>query len=308
MIHGFNGSPADFSGHGAPSLASVLSALPGVAATYFNYQTYASDWVTDPHIGPALAADIACLGDTSRSNGGSGKVILVAHSMGGLAVRYAAAQRIGGRSVATRIGLVVTVATPNTGSWIDGMVTSTARSVEGHLPTKGAASNVAANQILALARRACGSGSPNSGAAAEVASFCGLVLSPDSPAGRALVPGSRQLAALPRLPDSLPLFAVAGDIELTTGPLAFGPVTLPLSVALPLDVGDLLVTPASALAGANHPGALSGHYTDACSEPLADLDERGSAVPSCSHTALLDAPPVTAAVTKVVRRYLVGAT
>ena len=45
-----------------------------------------------------------------------GKVILIDHSMGGLATRYAAAQTVDGRPVWDEIGLVVTLGTPNLGS------------------------------------------------------------------------------------------------------------------------------------------------------------------------------------------------
>ena len=306
FVHGLDGSPSSFISHGDPSLASTLSALPGVSASYFDYQAYASEWVTDPHIGPALARDIACLADTSTANGGPGKVIVVTHSMGGLALRDAAAQTVAGRSVAARIGLAVTVAAPNTGSWIDGVVhTATVAAT----PKQSATAQSVTAGILDAVRTACDAPNGTSGPAADLLSVCGLVLAPDTPGGQAMVPGSKQLAALAPLPLSVPLYAVAGDTDLTTtlDPGGLGPLP-PVTVAVPVAVGDLLVKPDSALAEANHPGPYSGSYTDTCTVNLNRLTDATTLATvgwgGCTHGGLLYASPVTAAVTGDVTRYL----
>jgi hypothetical protein len=88
-------------------------------------------WVTKTGIGRQLALTIKCLAAKSAAAGGTGKVLLVAHSMGGLAIRCATDERPGGCNsgggdpvpppvlgVADDIGLVVTFGTPNTGSFL----------------------------------------------------------------------------------------------------------------------------------------------------------------------------------------------
>jgi pimeloyl-ACP methyl ester carboxylesterase len=69
--------------HTTRSLIGQLQRLPGAAVFTFDYRDYAARWVTDDHLGPALGRVIDCLYKAS-----GGKVIVVAHSMGGLIARY----------------------------------------------------------------------------------------------------------------------------------------------------------------------------------------------------------------------------
>ncbi len=62
------------------SLVGQLQRIPGAAVFTFYYHNYSARWVDDSHIGPALGTVIDCL---YRATGE--KVIVVAHSMGGLA-------------------------------------------------------------------------------------------------------------------------------------------------------------------------------------------------------------------------------
>jgi triacylglycerol lipase len=314
FVHGLDSSPSDFTRYGDPNLASALTSLPGVSASYFDYHAYSSDWVTNPHIGPALADDIACLADTSKAHGGSGRVIVVAYSMGGLALREAASQTVAGTSVASRIGLAVTIATPNTGSWIDGVARSAidgvARSaIDGrsaHAPGAALEQLVAA-QIESLVRQVCAAQGDDSDVLSGLIEVCGELGSADSPAGRALVPGSAQLDALAPLPVSVPLFAVAGDIQVTTPAVDVGPMSI--TVSIPAAIGDLLVKPDSALAETGHEGPFSGRYTDRCTENLTHLavvNVQRSGWTGCEHGELLYAPAVTAAVVADVDHYLAG--
>jgi pimeloyl-ACP methyl ester carboxylesterase len=299
FVHGLNGSPADFTGR-SPSLASTLAATPGVTESFFDYAAASNQWVTDPRIGPALARDIACLADRSKLNGGPGKVIVVAHSMGGLALRQAASDTVGTEAVATRIGLAVTIATPNTGSWIDGLAGGR------NTPRPGSADATTqryAQAILNLATTICGSASPATAPGGPLTALCGLVAEPASPAAQAMVPGSDQLSALPALPAAIPLYAVAGNIRLqTVTPLVH------TRVDVPVQVGDLLVRPDSALAEAGHPGTGSGTFTANCDMSVSQLtDGHPTGWPGCTHGGLLYDPGVSQAVAADVRAYLAAA-
>ena len=103
---------------------AITKGVPGVTVVtpfdYYSTAHQATGWVTDPAIGAALATDITCLASASAAQGGPGEVIIVAHSMGGLAVRCAVDQACVGQghkaANADQIGLVVTLGTPNLGS------------------------------------------------------------------------------------------------------------------------------------------------------------------------------------------------
>jgi hypothetical protein len=296
FVPGMGSQPTKFTTGGSASLASAVGRLPHVRISYFDYHSYDLDWVTDPHIGPALARTIACLGDKSQVLGGPGKVVVIAHSMGGLALRDAAAQVVAGRSVASRLGLAVTVATPNDGSWVEGVVTSAFGdpNATGH-----GIERLVVDRLLLAARSACASRAQNPKALAGLAGSCGLLLSPGSPAARAMAPGSAQLAALPPLPQSIPVFAVAGSIRLVAG---LGGI----SAELPVDLGDLLVQQSSALAEAGRGGPGSGSFTDTCSENISRLlsDPAALSRVECEHGELLFAAPVGQGIQGAVGAYL----
>src|SRR4029077_5869731 len=98
----------------------VVSEVAGIKTSTFNYQRHSLQWVTDPHIGQNLASTILCLSQSSLAKGGSGKVIVVAHSMGGLALKEAFREQ---PQIASILGLVVTIRTPNDGSTMDANLT-----------------------------------------------------------------------------------------------------------------------------------------------------------------------------------------
>jgi hypothetical protein len=72
-------------------------------------------WVTDPRLGPALRDKIACMAEASKENGGPGKVIIVAYSLGGLVTKYAANLYADGQPVANDIGYIIDIASPSGG-------------------------------------------------------------------------------------------------------------------------------------------------------------------------------------------------
>jgi pimeloyl-ACP methyl ester carboxylesterase len=221
LVHGFSGLPSDFfrSKSGAPSMATTLEKVPGVATITFDYSKYALRWVTDPHIGPALAAAIVCLAQRSGHH-----VMVVGHSMGGLAARYAQGQTVAGTQVASVVDRVVTVGTPYQGSQL--------------LSLTNGVSGIVLNRVLDAARDVCGDPKPTH----PSRDICDLLGAQATPAVQGLTPGSSQLAALPPWDPRLVVHAVAGDLSLYVS--VFG---LEQSVS----VGDILVSVDSATAGAS---------------------------------------------------------
>ncbi len=162
------------------SFVGKVDSTKGLAAKTFDYGQSSLRWVTDPNIGKALAERILCLAKSSREQGGPGKVIVVAHSMGGLATRQAVAED---PAVAGALGFVITIATPNKGSFID-------------------------RQALTLAENAC-----RTDASMNCYGILGLAeqLFSSLPG---LQEGSKELSALPKWPQNLPVFAFGGNIAL----------------------------------------------------------------------------------------------
>jgi len=162
------------------SMVHAIDRLPGLYVKTFDYNTNHVQWVTNPNVGPKLARQISCEAAASRAAGGAGKVIVIGHSMGGLAIRFAATQTVQGRPVANDIGLVVTIGTPNLGSgW----------------------ANLATNVVHSLCFN-------------TAHSWCDEILDAQASAFPGLKDGSDQLKALPWLPADTPTLAIAGDVSL----------------------------------------------------------------------------------------------
>lgn len=121
LIHGFNSSKGmwdDVQIHSKVSMRKALDSIEdAVVVEPFDYSNEAADeWIDHPNVGPKFAQQIDCLARSSKKSGGNGKVIIVAHSMGGLVTRYAAGLQVGGREVHRSIGLLITMGTPHKGS------------------------------------------------------------------------------------------------------------------------------------------------------------------------------------------------
>ncbi len=116
LVHGWNSDSNVWK-----SMIQMLDTMPAVAVDSFDYRDVHDQWVDNPGIGQALAERIDCLSRQSTAAGGGGKVVIVAHSMGGLAARCAASPACsGGPQVADKIGEVITLGTPNEGSFLRG--------------------------------------------------------------------------------------------------------------------------------------------------------------------------------------------
>jgi pimeloyl-ACP methyl ester carboxylesterase len=231
FVHGLDSFPGIWGeGPGRPITAQV-AALPGVTAWTFDYSSVAVQWVTNPQIGPALASTITCLAQLTGQ-----QVIVVGHSMGGLATQYAVSQTgSDGGLVASHVAEVITIGTPTKGS-LSGLIAAagtvgieTATSVLGGLPGKALVAGVEA------LHSACAGAVINQ----PQADPCGWFGLDETPAGRALLYGSAELAALPPWPTGLPVVAMAGNIDegVTVGRL---------SISVPL--GDVIVSLGSATA------------------------------------------------------------
>lgn len=227
------------------SLIGQLQRIPGAAVFTFDYHPYSARWVDDPHLGPALGKVIDCL---YRASGQ--KVVIVAHSMGGLIARYAATHLgASGMDRSEEISSVVTFGTPETGS------------VAALLAATGIDVGASVSDELAVIRfilAACGklaSGDIKTG------SICDTLPAPArafaSAAGIALRAGSPQLAALKPWPSSIRVTALAGNatFELPDP----GWFSLPWDTTA-VDVGDMIVTRGSALADATTTGNATCHY------------------------------------------------
>jgi pimeloyl-ACP methyl ester carboxylesterase len=209
------------------SMVGQIQRIPGTAVFTFDYHDHSALWVDDQHIGPALGMAIDCLFEASGE-----KVIILAHSMGGLATRYALGQNPG-RS--NKVSTVVTFGTPHTGSLIAAL---------GDVALDIGAIAYRAVSVIRLILATCGQLSTTS---VHTGTLCDFLPEParafDSEAGRALRQGSPQLAALQPYPRDVKVVALAGDTALTI-PKA-GWFRLPWEVDT-VPIGDLVVMTDSA--------------------------------------------------------------
>jgi hypothetical protein len=254
LVHGFHEGTDIWT----PLTKSIQQDIPDAAVTRFDYP--GTQWVTGPDVAPKLARLISCLADDSAGNGGPGRVIVVAHSMGGLAVRCAVSATCVGSAAAkpTQVGLEITLGTPNTGSLL--ATTGNVVSDTGQLSCE---------TILAI----------QTGLTLPCPDLLGWLFGANTPAALALEQGvngnpSQDIASLPTLPSTVPLDALAGQVTVTTSLFQLG--TFRITGPQLGDLGDLVVSEASALDGAPptspphpgtsvpHPGPGSGAVTIPC--------------------------------------------
>ncbi|MDP3971876.1 MAG: hypothetical protein Q8P61_03065, partial [Candidatus Nanopelagicales bacterium] len=269
LVHGWSG---DFTGW--TQMAAELRSMSGVSVDdSFDYGHVNDQWVTHPDISKALAQRIDCLAHRSTVNGGNGKVVIVAHSMGGLATRCASSTSCsGGPDITGKLGAVITLGTPNEGSFLRG------NSVQS-----------GAEQVVLKSMRL------NCWAFARVSGdLCDMRRVMEGPGSTAFTPGSPELKNLPKLPSSVPIAGIAGQVAVTTS--LFG-----RTVTLAGNAGDLVVSVPSAHAAANKVGDLGGPSTVTCSTTMPIT--RNWALPPCWHGAETSAPDFLAAVRAQVQIY-----
>ncbi|MGP7813708.1 esterase/lipase family protein [Glutamicibacter soli] len=218
------------------SLIGNVQDLPGAAVFTFDYQQYAARWVTDKNIGPALGQAISCLHDNSGQ-----KVIVVGHSMGGLATRQAFSEVDG---LDDKVSQVITFGTPNTGSVI-AAAAATALTGASIIPGLTGEGVVLLRAWLAHCGRA------SSQNMLEPGTLCFNLLPPaltafDSEAAKALRSGSAELKELADWPDGVPVHALSGDMRFDVAGTGFFGWKKKESFSM----GDGVVTVGSAIDGA----------------------------------------------------------
>jgi pimeloyl-ACP methyl ester carboxylesterase len=211
------------------SLIGQLQKIPGAAVYTFDYHDLSAQWVTHERLGPALGKALDCLYEKSGE-----KVIVVAHSMGGLIARWAVTHDAdGGGRRSEHVSTVVTFATPQTGSLLaklaDGVIDSSPQLV-----------------VLRIILADCGRRTARK---FETGTICDFL--PDfmqafrTPSGDALQAGSPQLKALDPFPkDVTYLDALAGETTLKV-PEYVGWFETPLT--RDVNIGDIVVMQDSAI-------------------------------------------------------------
>ena len=250
------------------SIAYQAARIRGVTAWTFNYQPESLDWAKNPAIGPAVARRLACLANRSGHD-----VIVVAHSMGGLAAQYALAQPDpNGGTVASHVAEVITVGTPYQGS---ALLTAMQLARLGYDLSPEA---VLGEAVLS----AC---------AGHTSGICALPAVLPSQVGTALELNSPAIAKLPPWPAGLPVLDIAGDMGLLIG---VGPFALPQ-----FDVGDIAVTVGSATAHNTTGGPVVKHCNRLTL--LATIRNPGP----CFHTHLVNDGDIIADILAAIRGHLV---
>jgi pimeloyl-ACP methyl ester carboxylesterase len=112
FVHGWTGQPM------TATAAKVRKKMHGHVSTFsFDYSHWAAYWASNDHIAPRLAKYVNCVSAAYKKAHGDGRVVLVAHSMGGLAIRYAMARgKVAHPIPASTAQWIITVDTPFLGS------------------------------------------------------------------------------------------------------------------------------------------------------------------------------------------------
>ncbi|MFD0070926.1 LppP/LprE family lipoprotein [Streptomyces sp. NPDC127166] len=250
-----------------------VAKLARVTAWTYDYSAAQPEWVTDNRIGPALADAINCLARTTGH-----KVVVVGHSMGGLATKYAASRSDGRSHGKTwqNIAEVITIATPTLGSKSI-MLLQALPDFIGRI-----------NKPTGLAFEAVYSFCAGYGLTHDD-NICSVLSALKAPQGRALRYRSHEISKLPPWPRELPVRAIAGDIRyvLPKEPFDVGPPP-------EADLGDIAVTLDSATAYANKTG--KPHVLTCRSTGLGVLQG------GCNHVNIKTHPVVMATVIRQIER------
>lgn len=229
LVHGL-GSSGSVWGSNSADDSKMLQTLHKISGLYvdtpFDYSNENTKWVSNDQIGPRLARRIDCLATASKQAGGSGKVIVIGHSMGGLATRYAASQVVNGHKVSDEVGYLITIGTPNLGS---------------------SEANIATSFLESLC-------DPEASASQEAA--CYSVINSDLSALTGLQSFGSEIKALPAMPSNVPVLAIAGNATLH--------LHIIKTIASWTTNSDLVVGKSSALQGGRATSQFGGTTTVPC--------------------------------------------
>jgi pimeloyl-ACP methyl ester carboxylesterase len=222
FVHGFSGAPKDFRREidGRASLLATIAKLDGSAVYTFDYSEHSTQWVSHQSIAPRLARAIRCL---ARATGH--EVIVVAHSMGGLATKLAQGQVIQGRAVSEDLSRVITVGTPYRGVIL---LTYTGDSITA--------------KAIQTAINAIGEVCADPEEERKHQRLCELLDAANEPATTAMAPDAGALDALPPWGEDVVVSPIAADLRLRVSVLGFGTT---------VSIGDIVATAASATADAS---------------------------------------------------------
>lgn len=250
---------------GPKSFVQWVSEIPGALPVLFDYRDHSLEWVDHEAVGGGLAQAIGCLAERSGQ-----KVVIVAHSMGGLAVR----QALSVAARAAQVSLVIPIGSPNLGSFWPNVLTGVARDAESvnrwvqtatvlGSPTVDRAAFMAGYRFTLSVIRNCArqiAKAPASGICGEITP---VVAAMKSHAGEGLAAGSQKLADLPPWPKTgVTVHALASNY---TG---FGTDDW---------LGDFVVPPRSAVAGA------PGFSATQCDLPSARIQDLSAHATGCWH-------------------------
>ena len=114
LIHGWTGHASGWN----DTIAGLKQRLPETFQYLtFDYENYNTDWAAEPTVADCLARFINDVGDQHERAGGDGKVYMIAHSMGGLAVLFASDPAYARTPIGeARFGGLTTIGTPYQGS------------------------------------------------------------------------------------------------------------------------------------------------------------------------------------------------
>ena len=269
FIHGIISGAEMWNASTPGSIAYQAARMSGMTAWTFSYQPQSLDWVTNAAIGPAFATAVACLASTSGR-----RVVVVAHSMGGLATQEALAiADPGGGTVADHVAEVITIGTPYQGSEL-----LTAM----QLARRGAEVNPSDYPLAVLGEAVL------SACAGHTSGICALPAVLPSQVGKDLESNSAAIRNLPPWPVGVPVLDIAGDMGLSFG---VGPF-----VVHRFDVGDVAVTVGSATAHDTAAAPVVKHC-----HSLTLLGAVYGDPGPCFHTHLVNDGDITAAVLAAIR-------
>jgi pimeloyl-ACP methyl ester carboxylesterase len=201
-VHGWTSNGSTFHDTGK----WLTKHLPGKIQNYFfDYAAHATTWADNDTVAGCLATYLTDVSKAYEAVGGDGKVLVVAHSMGGLATLYAATHgdRTDVGHVADRLGGVVTFDTPYLGSPFGNRTLSGL--LQGTKQQPSAVEQFLRRQSPLLSLLPEGDAVvPPAGSDAQVC------LAPHSDGGQ--MPAGCNAALPPYLPPSVPLTEVGGDI------------------------------------------------------------------------------------------------